>query len=121
MIQSGRLKLWQGLTVGLLVFGYAGYYLCRSNLSVMLLSIAEDLTARGLAPSVAVAKERLGWAVTLGTVGYAVGKFAAGSLVDLLGGRRNYLIGMGARLFVRSSFRSGDRCRSSRSSGSRTV
>ena len=40
------------------------------------------------------AKERLGWAVSLGTVGYAVGKFAAGSLVDLLGGRRNYLIGM---------------------------
>ena len=62
--------------------------------SVTLLSIAEDLTARGLAPSVAVAKERLGWAVSLGTVGYALGKFAAGSLVDLLGGRRNYLIGM---------------------------
>jgi OPA family glycerol-3-phosphate transporter-like MFS transporter len=60
----------------------------------MLLSIAEDLTAQGLAPSVAIAKERLGWAVSLGTIGYAVGKFAAGSLVDLLGGRRNYLIGM---------------------------
>ena len=94
MTQPGRLKLWQGLTVGLMVLGYAGYYLCRSNLAVMLLSIAEELTARGLAPSVAVAKERLGWAVSLGTVGYAVGKFAAGSLVDLLGGRRNYLIGM---------------------------
>ncbi len=94
MTQPGRLKLWQGLTVGLMVLGYAGYYLCRSNLAVMLLSIAEELTAQGLAPSVAVAKERLGWAVSLGTVGYAVGKFAAGSLVDLLGGRRNYLIGM---------------------------
>jgi sugar phosphate permease len=43
---------------------------------------------------VAFAKERPGWAVVLGTVGYAVGKFAVGSLVDLLGGRRNYLIGM---------------------------
>ena len=94
MTQPGRLKFWQGLTVALMVLGYAGYYLCRSNLAVMLLSIAEELTARGLAPSVAVAKERLGWAVSLGTVGYAVGKFAAGSLVDLLGGRRNYLIGM---------------------------
>ena len=94
MTQPGRLKLWQGLTVGLMVLGYAGYYLCRSNLSVMLLSIADELTARGLAPSASVAKERLGWAVSLGTVGYAVGKFAAGSLVDLLGGRRNYLIGM---------------------------
>ena len=94
MTQPGRLKFWQGLTVGLMVLGYAGYYLCRSNLAVMLLSIAEELTTRGLATSVAVAKERLGWAVSLGTVGYAVGKFAAGSLVDLLGGRRNYLIGM---------------------------
>ena len=77
-----------------MVLGYAGYYLCRSNLAVTLLSIAEELTARGLSPSVAVAKEQLGWAVSLGTVGYALGKFAAGSLVDLLGGRRNYLIGM---------------------------
>jgi OPA family glycerol-3-phosphate transporter-like MFS transporter len=94
MTQAARLSRWQGLTVGLMVVGYAGYYLCRSNLAVTLLAIAEELTARGLAPSVDDAKERLGWAITLGTVGYAVGKFAAGSLVDLLGGRRNYLIGM---------------------------
>ena len=95
MIRAARLRRWQGLTVGLMVLGYAGCYLCRSNLSVTLLTIAEELRARGLAPSVAVAKERLGWAVSLGTIGYALGKFGAGSLVDLLGGRRNYLIGMG--------------------------
>ncbi len=94
MNQAAKLRHRQGLTVGLMVVGYAGYYLCRSNLSVSLLSIAEELTSRGLAANVPDAKERLGWAVTLGTVGYAVGKFAAGSLVDLLGGRRNYLIGM---------------------------
>jgi sugar phosphate permease len=94
MTSSGRLKRWQSLTVLLMVLGYAGYYLCRSNLAVMLLSIAEELTARGVTPSVAVAKEQLGWAVSLGTVGYALGKFAAGTLVDLLGGRQNYLIGM---------------------------
>jgi sugar phosphate permease len=94
MNRAARLRDWQGLTVGLMVLGYAGYYLCRSNLSVSLLAIAEELTARGLAPNVSEAKDRLGWAVSLGTVGYALGKFAAGSLVDLLGGRRNYLIGM---------------------------
>jgi OPA family glycerol-3-phosphate transporter-like MFS transporter len=77
-----------------MLVGYAGYYLCRSNLSVMLLSIAEELTARGARDSIADAKDSLGWALSLGTVGYAIGKFAAGSLVDLLGGRRNYLIGM---------------------------
>ena len=94
MTSRRKLRLWQSLTLGLMVTGYAGYYLCRSNLSVMLLSIAEELTARGATPSIAVAKEELGWAVSLGTVGYALGKLAAGSLVDLLGGRQNYLIGM---------------------------
>ena len=94
MTQAGRLRFWQRLTLSLMVLGYAGYYLCRSNLSVTLLSIAEELAQRGLAPSAAAAKERLGWAISLGTVGYALGKFAAGTLVDLLGGRRNYLIGM---------------------------
>jgi sugar phosphate permease len=95
MNRAAKLRDWQGLTVGLMVLGYAGYYLCRSNLSVSLLAIAEEMTRRGLAPSVAEAKDRLGWVVSLGTVGYAIGKFAAGSLVDLMGGRRNYLIGMG--------------------------
>ena len=91
---GASLRYWQNLIVGLMVLGYAGCYLCRSNLSVSLLLIADELTICGLTPSVAVAKEQLGWAVSLGTVGYAMGKFAAGSLVDLLGGRLNYLIGM---------------------------
>jgi sugar phosphate permease len=93
-LSNPRLSRWQRLTVGLLVLGYSGYYLCRSNLSVSLLSIAEELKAQGLASSVADAKNQLGWAVSLGTLGYAIGKFAAGSVVDLLGGRRNYLLGM---------------------------
>jgi len=86
------LKRWQWLTVGLLVVGYAGYYLCRSNLSATMPLITEDLVARGTVPD--EVKDRLAWAVSLGTIGYALGKFAAGSLTDLLGGRRNYLIGM---------------------------
>ena len=75
-----------------MVLGYAGIYLCRSNLSVTLPLIIDDLKARGIDPDAATV--RLGWVITLGTLGYALGKFAAGGLVDLLGGRRNYLIGM---------------------------
>jgi OPA family glycerol-3-phosphate transporter-like MFS transporter len=75
-----------------MVLGYAGFYLCRSNLSVTMPLITDDLVARGMDPS--AVKDWLGWAVSLGTIGYALGKFAAGSLTDLLGGRRNYLIGM---------------------------
>ena len=90
--QATQLKRWQWLTIGLMVAGYAGYYLCRSNLAATMPSITEDLVARGMDPR--EVKDHLGWAVSLGTIGYALGKFAAGSLTDLLGGRRNYLIGM---------------------------
>jgi sugar phosphate permease len=54
--------------------------------------IIEDLSRRGMTPG--DAQWWLGVALTLGTLAYALGKFAAGSLTDLLGGRRNYLIGM---------------------------
>ena len=54
--------------------------------------IIKDLARRGMDPS--RAKSWLGWALSLGTIAYALGKFAAGSLTDLLGGRRNYLLGM---------------------------
>ncbi len=90
--QSSKLALRQGLTVGLLVIGYAGFYLCRSDLPATMPLIIADLARRGMDPS--RAKSALAWALSLGTVAYALGKFAAGSLTDLLGGRRNYLLGM---------------------------
>src|SRR5262249_11168416 len=94
-----RLRRWQALTVGLMVSGYAGYYLCRSNFSVSLLAIVDDLARRGIDPD--RAKVGLGTIATLGTLAYALGKFAGGGLVDLLGGRRNFLAGMaGAVVFT---------------------
>ncbi len=103
---GSRLRGWQGLTVGLMVAGYAGCYLCRSNLSATMSMIIDDLSSRGVDPG--VAKVRLSvWAVTLGTIAYAVGKFAAGSLTDLLGGRRNFLIGMGGAVVFTAIFALG--------------
>jgi sugar phosphate permease len=90
--EATRLKRWQLFTVALMVLGYSGFYLCRSNLSVTLPLIIDDLAARGVARG--SAKVWLGWVITLGTLGYALGKFVAGGLVDLLGGRRNYLFSM---------------------------
>lgn len=97
---ASRLRRRQWLTVGLMVAGYAGFYLCRSNLSVTMTMIVDDLAGSG--GDRAAIKVRLSiWLVTLGSVAYALGKFAAGSLTDLLGGRRNYLIGMaGAIVFT---------------------
>lgn len=78
--------------MALLVSGYAGYYLCRSDLSVSLPLLIQDLGARGIPAGEATT--RLGTIASLGVLAYAIGKFPSGGLADFLGGRRNYLIGM---------------------------
>jgi OPA family glycerol-3-phosphate transporter-like MFS transporter len=88
----GRLFHWQALTVALMLVGYSGYYLCRSNFSVALPLITDELAARGLAPD--IARIRLGAIASLGVMAYAAGKFPAGAMADFLGGRRNFLGGM---------------------------
>lgn len=88
---------WQVLTVLLLLFGYSGYYLCRSNFSVALPLIANELAAHGLPP--AIARIRLGTIASLGVAAYAVAKFPAGALADYLGGRRNFVLGMLGSVF----------------------
>lgn len=92
MAKRNRLFHWQALTVLLMLLGYSGYYLCRSNFSVALPLIADELVAHGLSP--AVARIRLGTIASLGVGVYAIGKFPAGVLSDYLGGRRNFLAGM---------------------------
>ena len=79
--------------------GYSGYYLCRSNFSVALPMIIQELGARGIHPY--VAQIRLGLIASLGVLAYAVGKFISGGLSDFLGGRRTFLSGMaGSVLFT---------------------
>src|SRR5262245_57922139 len=86
-----RLKRWQCLTVTLLVLGYAGFYLCRSNLSVSLPLIIDELAGQGWDAN--AAKIRLGEMASLGVFAYAIGKFLSGWLTDWLGGRRAFLLG----------------------------
>lgn len=82
-----------------MVVGYSGCYLCRSNFSVLLGTIADELVAGGLSPE--VARIRMGQVATLGVLAYTLGKFIAGSIADFLGGRRNLLSGMlGSVLFT---------------------
>src|SRR5262245_38548092 len=91
--QPLTLRAWQSVTVALLVTGYAGYYLCRSDLSVTLPMISTELASRGMDP--AVARLRLGMIASLGVLAYALAKFVSGSTADFFGGRRNFLAGMG--------------------------
>ena len=90
---------WHLLTVSLLALGYAGYYFCRSDLSVVLPLLIKDLGAHGIPAN--VAQVRLGFIASAGVFAYALGKFVSGSLADIFGGRNNFLAGMaGAVLFT---------------------
>lgn len=90
--QSG-LSRRQGVTLGLLFLGYAGCYLCRSHLAVTMPLIIDELASRGMSPN--DAKNHLGDIVSLGVLAYAIGKFVFAGSADFLGGRRNFLGGMG--------------------------
>lgn len=101
---SLSLRSWQTLTIGLMIVGYSGYYLCRSVLSVCLPQIAEELARGGMAPD--VARIRLGMVASIGVLAYAAGKFLSGGLADLIGGRRNFLLGMGGAVLFTLLFAS---------------
>ncbi len=88
-----RLAKWQTVNLILLVIGYSGYYLCRSNLSVTLPLIIQDWAGRGMDAN--AARVALGGIASFGVLAYAIGKFPSGTLADLFGGRRNFLFGMG--------------------------
>jgi OPA family glycerol-3-phosphate transporter-like MFS transporter len=87
-----RLAQGQALNVALLTVGYAGYYLCRSNLSVTMPLIMAEFERRGV--SAAAAQVALGAIASYGVLAYAIGKFPSGTLADRFGGKRNFLFGM---------------------------
>jgi OPA family glycerol-3-phosphate transporter-like MFS transporter len=94
-----QVRRWQAATLLLLFVGYSGYYLCRSNLSVVTPLLLDEMAAQGSDRE--QARVWLGTVVTFGTLAYAAGKFLFGATGDLIGGRRNFLGGMtGAVLFT---------------------
>mgnify|MGYP002621979114 FL=1 len=92
MPRPTRLLRWQIITLVLMVVGYSGIYLCRSNLSVTLTSIEAELVAQGYTGD--QARIWMGRIISLGVAAYTLGKFFTGSVADFLGGRRNMLFGM---------------------------
>jgi OPA family glycerol-3-phosphate transporter-like MFS transporter len=87
---DARTARWQGITLLTLFTGYAGYYLCRSNLSVAGPLLLKEYAADGLD------KAGLGAIASVGVLCYSVGKSVNGVLADLLGGRPLFLLGMAA-------------------------
>ncbi len=102
---SQRLLAWQLVVLTLLVAGYSGCYLCRSNFSVSLNLIAASLVESGYESD--QARIHLGTIASLGTLAYALGKFVTGSLADFLGGRRNILVGMFGSVVCTLAFAAG--------------
>jgi len=104
-VNQRRLAFWQGLTIVLLFIGYAGYYLCRSNFSVSLPLIIDELVAHGMTPD--QAKVRLAGIASTGVLAYAIGKLFLGGMADFVGGKRNFLIGMGGSVLFTLLFTAG--------------
>ena len=94
----------QAWTVALLFVGYAAYYFCRSDLSVAMPQLIEDLQRHGMAGSDAVI--RLGQLASFGVLAYALGKLCLTGLGDIWGGRRSFTLGMGGAVLFTLLFAS---------------
>jgi OPA family glycerol-3-phosphate transporter-like MFS transporter len=95
------IRAWQVATVTLLFLGYAGYYACRTQLSVSTpLLIAES-------PGGDINEETLGIVVSFGAVAYMIGKLLGGPICDFAGGRRIFLLGMGGSIAATLAFAMG--------------
>lgn len=98
MNQAGRERTWRRITLTTLLVGYAGYYVCRSNLSVAGPLLLEEFESIGLT------KEHLGTIASVGVLFYAGGKIFNGVLSDFFGGKRLFLLGMSASVLATVAF-----------------
>jgi OPA family glycerol-3-phosphate transporter-like MFS transporter len=88
-----------------MIAGYSGYYLCRSNFSVAVPMLIQEMGARGIPANLATVQ--LGAIASWGVLAYALGKFPSGWLADFAGGRRNFLYGMGGSVLFTVLFALG--------------
>jgi OPA family glycerol-3-phosphate transporter-like MFS transporter len=85
---DARTRTWQRITLATLFVGYAGYYICRSNLSVATPMILKEFASSGMT------KKDIGTVTSVGLLLYSIGKVTNGLLVDFFGGRILFLLGM---------------------------
>jgi len=98
-LRARSLLYRQVLTAALLFAGYAAYYFCRSDLSVSMPLIIQELQRKGMSANQAMVGT--GMISSYGIGVYAAGKFLLTGLGDLWGGKRNFVFGLaGAVLFT---------------------
>jgi OPA family glycerol-3-phosphate transporter-like MFS transporter len=88
-MSRAHLTRWQGITAATLFVGYAGYYVCRANLSVTTPLLLEESGGT-------ITKADIGTVASVGVLVYALGKVTNGILTDYVGGRALFLLGMAA-------------------------
>src|SRR5262245_61793549 len=87
-MRADRLQRWQVATASTLLVGYAGYYICRSNLSVVTPELVREFGSRG------IDRAAIGGIVSSGVLAYAIGKAVTGIAGDFIGGRTAFISGM---------------------------
>jgi OPA family glycerol-3-phosphate transporter-like MFS transporter len=101
---AAGLQSRQVWTVALLFAGYAAYYFCRSDLSVAMPLLIEDLHRHGMASSDAII--RMGQLASFGVLAYAIGKLCLTGFADISGGRRCFTLGLGGAILFTLLFAS---------------
>ncbi len=96
--EPARLRRWQTATVATLFTGYAGYYVCRSNLSVAAPLLLGEYGPAGLE------KAHIGDIASVGVLFYAIGKLLNGVAAEYVGGKRIFLLGMFASVACTIAF-----------------
>jgi sugar phosphate permease len=102
---AARLRSLKVTVVVLLFAGYAAYYFCRSDLSVAMPLLIDELYKHGIAKS--EARIRIGDIALWGTVAYALGNIFLTGLGDVWGGKRSFTIGLGGAVLFTLFFLSG--------------
>lgn len=87
-LRRGRNWLFLGLL-------YAGYYMCRYNLSTVTPEIANEFHFNN---------KQTGWISTGRDLGYAIGTFTNGLFTDALGGKQSMLIGAIGTIIMNIAF-----------------
>ena len=92
------LRRWRVVTASVLLVGYAGYYICRSNLSVVAPELVREFGSQG------VDRAGIGVIVSSGVLAYAAGKVLTGIWGDFIGGRVAFVGGMVASVLATVAF-----------------
>lgn len=101
LLDDARLRQWQALTLAILMVGYTGYYICRSNLSVATPLLLQEFGATGFD------RRTIGAISSAGVLFYAVGKLVTGLAGDFAGGRTMFLAGLFGSVLATIFFSAG--------------